>query len=189
MSVISVSVSKDHTFSKPSVDSIVLVPNLGVEGDCHYGPLVMHRSRVNLKPRPENLRQVHLIHSELFGEFSKGDEKHNVEPGHLGENITTIGINLLDLSTGTKLHFLEHGKRDMERPHPIVRLTGVRNPCYQINKFQKGLQEKCVIRDENRKIVHRKAGVMSVVEAGGEIRKGYTIFVEEPDKYEALEVV
>jgi MOSC domain-containing protein YiiM len=190
MSVLSVAVSSTHVFSKSPRDSIRLLAGLGVEGDCHAGVTVQHRSRLHIKPPPANLRQVHLIHSELFEEVQKPDAAgvtHAVQPGDLGENITTAGLDILGMSEGTLLHFVDSGTDlSMDVDHAIVRVTGLRNPCPQIQKFQKGLQERCILRDADRMIVGRKAGIMAVVVAGGEIKKGAKIIVQEPESSKAL---
>jgi MOSC domain-containing protein YiiM len=188
--VISVSVSSDHAFSKPPLESINLLVNLGVEGDAHCGVTVQHRSRLHIKPPPPNLRQVHLIHSDLFRQFQQEQDgkSYTVQPGDLGENITTEGLDLLALGVGTRLHFFNPDS-DGEIAHPIVRVTGLRNPCPQISNFQKGLQERCLVRDASRNIVERKAGIMSVVEVGGVVMKGAKIMAEIPEKFEALQCV
>jgi MOSC domain-containing protein YiiM len=210
--ILSVSLSITHAFSKTPLPSITLLENLGVEGDCHAGVNVQHRSRLHIQPAPPNLRQVHLIQSELFAEFEKdgNGKKYVVRPGELGENITTRGLDLLALGRGTRLHFLnprmgqreeanERGEErwwkgkgkvnEMEGDHAIVRVTGLRNPCLQISKFQAGLQERCLVRNAGREIVERKAGIMSVVEVGGVVMKGARIAVEAPEKHEALPCV
>jgi MOSC domain-containing protein YiiM len=188
--VLSVAVSSNHVFSKPPVESITLLANLGVEGDCHCGATVQHRSRLHIKPAPPNLRQVHLIQSDLFREFEQEQEgkSYTVHPGDLGENITTEGLDLLALGVGTRLHFLNPGSSG-EIKHPIVRVTGLRNPCPQISNFKKGLQERCLVRDAGRNIVERKAGIMSVVEVGGLVTKGARVMAEMPEKYKALPCV
>jgi MOSC domain-containing protein YiiM len=174
MSVLSVSFSKSHHFSKEPTSSIILIEGLGVEGDCHAGLTVQHRSRLHIKPPPANLRQVHLMQHEILKQF-------DLEPSDLGENITTHGIDLLALSKGTKLQ--------AAGAHPVVVITGLRNPCPQIEKFRKGLQEKFIVRDANRNIVVRKAGVMSVVEVGGKVDKGMSLFIETPATFVALDCV
>ncbi len=189
MSVLSVSLSKEHTFSKTPVCSITLLTDLGVEGDCHNGPTVQHRSRLHIKPTPINLRQVHLIQSEILEGFG-------VRPADLGENITTTGIDLLALGKGTRIHFLPassvtggdvHGDgADAPQPHAIIRVTGLRNPCPQIEKFRCGLQEKFIVRGEQREIVDRKAGVMSIVEVGGTVEPGMRLIVENASEFEPL---
>ncbi len=189
MSVLSVSLSKEHTFSKTPVRSITLLKDLGVEGDCHNGPTVQHRSRLHIKPAPVNLRQVHLMQNEILEGFG-------VKPADLGENITTTGIDLLALGKGTRIHFLlpssvtgGDGHADGTegpQPHAIIRITGLRNPCPQIEKFRGGLQEKFIVRDQERKIVDRKAGVMSIVEVGGIVEPGMRLKVENPLKFEPL---
>jgi MOSC domain-containing protein YiiM len=184
MSVTDVSLSTTHVFTKASVPSITLVKDLGVLGDCHYGATVQHRSRLHIKPPPPNLRQVHLIGCELFEELAATEDsngiKHEVKPGDLGENITTRGLDLHALGTGTLLHFLPCDLVDLTVGHPVVRITGLRNPCPQIEKFQKGLRERCLVRDTSRSIVDYKGGIMGVVEKGGDVKPGSKIVVEEP---------
>lgn len=154
--------------SKPEQDSIVLVAGLGVENDAHSGATVKHRSRVRRDSTQPNLRQVHLIQSELFEELQeKGFE---VTPGMMGENITTIDIDLLALPTGTRLRFGNNA---------IVELTGLRNPCSQIDGLIPGLMKAVLDRDDSGELI-RKAGVMSVVLEGGVVRPGDIISVEIP---------
>ncbi|MEY9966597.1 hypothetical protein ABIA33_004662 [Streptacidiphilus sp. MAP12-16] len=168
--VSAVSSNGEYSFTKPNRASITLLAGLGVEGDVHAGVTVKHRSRVAQDPTQPNLRQVHLIHEELFTEV--GGEGFNVTPGDLGENITTSGIDLLALPVGTLLRV---------GGEAIVEVTGLRNPCLQIDNFQDGLLKKVVGRDEAGAIV-RKAGIMSVVQVGGVVRPGDTITVELPDE-------
>ncbi len=177
-SVVAVSRSPGHTMSKPNEDSIRLHAGLGVEGDAHMGTTVKHRSRVARDPSQPNLRQVHLIHEELFDELeSKG---FTVSPGLVGENITTRGVNLLGLPTGTQLHIGSHA---------VVEVTGLRNPCAQLEGIQKGLLAAVLERDPDGKLT-RKAGIMGIVIAGGEIRAGDTIRVVPPEgDHVALEPV
>jgi MOSC domain-containing protein YiiM len=190
MSVLSVSLSQSHAFSKPPIPSITLIKDQGVEGDCHNGHTIQHQSRLHIQPPPVNLRQVHLMPNEILVDLA-------VKPGDVGENITTTGIDLLGLASGTRVHFLpasrllESGVPGPHGPqaHAIVRITGLRNPCPQIEKFQSGLQERFIVRDEERKIVHRKAGVMGVVEVGGTVEPGMLLKVEEPLQFEPLECV
>ncbi|KAI9873109.1 MAG: hypothetical protein M1830_000822 [Pleopsidium flavum] len=193
MSVISVSLSTTHSFSKTPQTSIALVPNLGMDGDCHSGNTVQHQSRLHIKPSPLNLRQVHLIQAELLQEFSiteAGKRSYQVTPGQMGENITTFGIDLLWLSRDTKVHFAPAGTSVVpEAHHPVVRVTGLRNPCLQIDKFQDGLKERCVVRDGANTVTGRKAGIMSVVDVGGVIEPGQSIIVESPGTYRPLECV
>jgi len=167
-SVLAVSRSPTHSFSKPNVESIRLVAGLGVEGDAHAGETVRHRSRVAVDPTQPNLRQVHLIHAELFGELAaKG---YSVAPGEMGENVTTRGIDLLALPAGARLHL---------GASAVVELTGLRNPCVQIDRFQKGLLAAVLDRDSQGQLV-RKAGIMGIVLAGGEVRPGDPIAVMLP---------
>jgi MOSC domain-containing protein YiiM len=166
--VVAVSSSNGHTFSKSSVRCIHLLVGLGVQGDAHCGSTVKHRSRVAQDPTQPNLRQVHLIHSELFAELhAKG---FRVEPGQLGENITTAGIDLLSLPLGTELVFGQEA---------TLRLTGLRNPCAQLDRFRPGLMAAVLDRLPEGKLV-RKAGVMSIVLAGGPVRPGDEIRVTLP---------
>ncbi|MFF7985388.1 MOSC domain-containing protein [Streptomyces sp. NPDC007901] len=166
--VTTVSRNDVYSFTKPNRESITLLAGLGVEGDVHAGVTVKHRSRVAQDPSQPNLRQVHLIHEELFAEVS--DSGFRVAAGELGENITTRGVDLLGLPTGTLLRIGERA---------VVEVTGLRNPCLQIDGFQQGLLKHVVGRDESGRIV-RKAGVMSVVKVGGVVRPGDTIRVELP---------
>ncbi|GAA3367323.1 MOSC domain-containing protein [Streptomyces sannanensis] len=167
--VTAVSSNAEYSFTKPNRDSITLLAGLGVEGDVHAGVTVKHRSRVAKDPTVPNLRQVHFIHQELFDEVREAG--FEVAPGELGENITTRGLDLLGLPTGTLLRI---------GAEAVVELTGLRNPCLQIDNFQNGLLKQCVGRDEDGNIV-RKAGVMSVVRTGGVIRPGDPIKVELPE--------
>jgi MOSC domain-containing protein YiiM len=166
--VISVSAHPEHAFSKPNLAQISLLTGLGVAGDAHCGKTVKHRSRVAQNPDQPNLRQVHLIHSELFDELS--EKGFQVQPGELGENVTTRGIDLLSLPVGTKLKI---------GAEVIVELTGLRNPCGQIENFQKGLLNAVLDRDANGNLI-RKAGVMGIVLKGGEARPGDAVSVELP---------
>lgn len=168
-SVLAVHSSHDHSFSKFAQEAITLVAGLGVQGDAHAGEKVKHRSRVAKDPNQPNLRQVHLIHAELFDELMERD--HPVFPGEMGENITTRGIDLLALPTGTRLHIGEGGA--------VVEVTGLRNPCSQIDRFQKGLMQAVLDKDAQGNLA-RKAGVMGVVAGGGEVRAGDAIRVELP---------
>jgi len=176
--VVAVSKSDLHTFSKANQESIQLLAGLGVEGDAHMGEKVKHRSRVAKNPDQPNLRQVHLIHAEFHDELKANG--FNVSAGQMGENITTRGLDLLDLPTGTRLHLGSAA---------IVEITGLRNPCYQLDDFQNGLMKACVYKDEDGNII-RKTGVMSIVLTGGEVRAGDIIKVELPEKpHQPLQVV
>ncbi|WP_367138511.1 MOSC domain-containing protein [Saccharothrix sp. HUAS TT1] len=166
--VTAVSRSAEHTFTKPNQDSITLVAGLGVEGDAHQGVTVKHRSRVRRDPTQPNLRQVHLMHAELHDELNAAG--FEVAAGQLGENVTTRGVDLLALPTGTLLRL---------GPEAVVEVTGLRNPCPQIDRFQDGLLKRVVGRDEDGNVV-RRAGVMSVVLVGGVVGPGDGIRVELP---------
>lgn len=165
--VIAVHVGPRHSFSKPSVGEIELHEGLGVADDAHYGATVQHRSRVAADPSQPNLRQVHLIHAELFDELEVAG--HRVAPGQLGENITTRGIELLDLPVGARLAMGD----------AVVTITGLRNPCRQINDFQDGLLKRLVRTDDEGRVV-RLAGVMGVVARSGVVHAGAEIAVELP---------
>lgn len=166
--VIAVHRSNAHTFSKFAEESITLVEGQGVAGDAHAGSTVKHRSRVSRDPSAPNLRQVHLLQSELFDTLV--EEGFAVFPGDMGENVTTRGIDLLALPTGTRLR-LGH-QVDLE-------VTGLRNPCSQIDRFQPGLTGAVLERDAFGVIV-RKAGIMTVVRGGGVARPGDTVLVQLP---------
>jgi MOSC domain-containing protein YiiM len=156
--VTAVSRDAEHAFTKPVRDRIRLLAGLGVEGDAHLGRTVQHRSRVARDPTAPNLRQVHLITAELHDELTA--RGFAVAPGDLGENVTTRGVDLLALPTGTVLQFGAGAQ---------VELTGLRNPCSQIDKFQPGLMQAVLDRDADGALV-RKSGVMAVVRRGGEVR-------------------
>jgi MOSC domain-containing protein YiiM len=163
-----VSCSPTHTFTKPNQKSIRLLTGLGVEGDAHMGKTVQHRSRVARDPSQPNLRQVHLIHAELHDELRAAG--FVVSAGQMGENVTTRGIDLLGLPTGTRLRLGETA---------VVEVTGLRNPCLQLDDFQPGLMAAVLSRDEHGVLI-RKAGVMAIVLSGGEVRTGDPILVELP---------
>ncbi|MFB6716247.1 MULTISPECIES: MOSC domain-containing protein [unclassified Streptomyces] len=158
-----------YSFTKPNRQSVTLLAGLGVEGDVHAGVTVKHRSRVAQDPTQPNLRQVHLIHEELFGELRAAG--FEVAPGDLGENVTTNGVDLLALPVGTLLHLGDEA---------VVEVTGLRNPCLQIDNFQDGLLKQVVGRDESGRVV-RKAGIMGIVTVGGVVRPGDPIEVELPE--------
>lgn len=165
--VVGVQISIAHAFSKSSQDCIRLIENFGVEGDIHAGVTDKHRYHIKRFGQRANLRQVHLIQAELLDELSaKG---HAVLPGELGENISTRNIDLLSLPTGTRLRLGREA---------LVELTGLRNPCHQIEDFQPGLLKHVVERRPSGLI--RRAGVMSIVLKGGEVRQDDVIDVELP---------
>ena len=167
-SVVSVHRCESHSFSKAAMGEIVLVAGLGVAGDAHSGARVRHRSRVRKDPTQPNLRQVHLLHTELLEELARAG--HAVQPGELGENITTRDLDLLELPTGTMLKL---------GPDALVAITGLRNPCAQIDGFQQGLLGKVVSKDASGSVI-RRAGVMGVVVRGGVVRADDVIEVAKP---------
>ena len=167
-SVRAVHVSTLHSFSKFTEPSIRLIAGLGVEGDAHAGTTVKHRSRVARDPRAPNLRQVHLLHAELFDELMSAG--FPIWPGELGENVTTQGIDLLGLPEGTRLRLGNEA---------VVELTGLRNPCSQIDRFQAGLMAETLARDAEGRLV-RKAGVMAIVLQDGIVQAGDAIHIDLP---------
>ncbi|MFD6435105.1 MOSC domain-containing protein [Streptomyces venezuelae] len=167
--VAAVSSNATYSFTKPNRESVTLLTGLGVEGDVHAGTKVKHRFRVAQDPDQPNLRQVHLMHEELFDELA--EDGFTVAPGELGENVTTRGIDLLGLPTGALLHLGDEA---------VLEITGLRNPCRQIDDYQAGLMKKVVGRDASGAVFY-KAGVMSVVRRGGEVRPGDAIDVVLPE--------
>ena len=166
--ILAVALRRGHHFSKTPSLSIRLLAGLGVAGDAHMGETVKHRSRMRRDPTQPNLRQVHLIHAELFAEL--GAKGFNVQPGDLGENVTTSGIDLLALPTGTHLHLGETA---------VVEVTGLRNPCIQLDRFQQGLMAATLDRDAAGNLI-RKAGIMGIVLSDGEVWPGDRIGIELP---------
>ena len=166
--VVAVSRSATHTFSKGLQSSILLVEGLGVEGDAHSGTTVKHRSRVARNPDQPNLRQVHLIHTELHEELRRSG--FDVCSGIMGENITTQGIDLLALPTGTRLRIGDEA---------VIEITGLRNPCSQLDDLQSGLMQAVLGRDEQGKLI-RKAGIMAIVTRGGTVKPDDPITIDLP---------
>ena len=166
--VTAVSRSNGHTFSKPNVLTIRLVAGLGVEGDAHYGDKVQHVFHARRNPDAPNLRQVHLIHEELFDELRTSG--FQVRPGDIGENVTTRGLDLLALPTGT---ILQVGNE------AVIEITGLRNPCRQIDAFAKGLTAAVLGRDAQGQFI-RKAGIMAIVVKSGDVTVGDAIAMELP---------
>lgn len=156
-----------HHFSKAPWDRLTLIEGMGVEGDAHAGVTVQHLSRIKQDPTQPNLRQVHLIHAELLDELA--GHGYVLAAGALGENVTTRGIDLLGLATDTRLHI----------GGTLLRVTGLRNPCRQIEEFMPGLLKHMVEKRPDGSL-NRKCGVMSVVERGGEIALGDPIVIEPP---------
>lgn len=166
--VLAVSRSATHTLAKSRQAVIQLVPGLGVEGDAHAGATVKHRSRVARDPSQPNLRQVHLLHAELHDALRA--QGFAIASGQMGENVTTRGIDLLALPAGARLRL---------GASALVELTGLRNPCLQLDSIQPGLMAATLERDAQGRLV-RKAGVMAIVLVGGEVRPGDPIHVELP---------
>jgi MOSC domain-containing protein YiiM len=166
--VTAVSRSKGHTFSKPNVPAILLVAGLGVEGDAHMGARVKHRFHAMRNPLAPNLRQVHLMHEELFDELRQAG--FHLWPGAIGENVTTRGVDLLALPKAARLRL---------GAEAVIEITGLRKPCKQIDAFQPGLLKAVLGRNpEGRPIL--KGGVMAIVINGGYVKAGDAILVELP---------
>lgn len=165
--VVAVARRAGHHFSKPTVESIRLVTGYGIEDDGHAGATVQHRSRVRRDPTQPNLRQVHLMHAELFDELR--EQGYDVGPGELGENITTRGLDLLALPRGTVLQIAS----------ATIEVTGLRNPCYQIDQFRRGVLSAVTSRAEDGSIV-RKAGIMGIVSGDGLVSPGDQVRVALP---------
>jgi MOSC domain-containing protein YiiM len=166
MEVVAVCRDAEHAFGKQPLAEIRLLAGLGVEGDAHAGRTVQHRSRVRRDPTQPNLRQVHLIGAELHDELAAFD----VGPGEMGENVTTRGVDLLALPAGTRLRL---------GAEAVVEITGLRNPCVQLDRFRPGLMAAVLDRDEHGRLI-RRAGVMAIVVTGGVVRPGDAIAVEHP---------
>jgi MOSC domain-containing protein YiiM len=176
--VTAVSRSGKHTVSKPNEDCIRILTGLGVEGDAHLGEKVQHLSRVAQDPSQPNLRQVHLIHAELHDELRAAGLR--VSPGAMGENVTTRGLDLLGLPIGARLHLGDAA---------VLEVTGLRNPCAQLDGVQPGLLAASIDRDAQGRLI-RKAGIMAVVVTDGDVRPGDPIRVELPAKpHQPLEPV
>ena len=167
-SVAAVNVSNTHTFSKSECHSLELLVGLGVKGDAHCGATVKHRSRVQADPTQPNLRQVHLLQLELIESLQT--QGFRVAPGVMGENITTQGIDLLSLPLGTQLQFADRA---------LITITGLRNPCAQLNNYQKGLTQAVLERGLDGELI-RKAGVMGVVSIAGNVCVGDAITMNLP---------
>lgn len=170
MTPVVVAVARDagHHFGKPAADAITLRAGLGVEGDAHAGATVQHRSRVRRDPSAPNLRQVHLVAAELLDELTAGG--FDVWPGAIGENVTTRGVDLLGLATGTVLRMGDDA---------LVAVTGLRNPCVQLDRFRPGLQRAVLDRAADGSLI-RRAGVMAVVLRDGVVRPGDPIELAPP---------
>lgn len=173
--IVSVSASPVHAFSKPVLPAIELLAGLGVAEDVHSGVTVKHRSRVARDPTQPNLRQVHLLHAELLDELAS----FGLAPGDVGENILTRGMNLLALPLGTRLRL---------GAQAVVQVTGLRNPCAQLDRFRPGLMAATLDHDEQGRLI-RKAGIMAIVLEPGTVRPGDTILAELPVNKVSLEPV
>lgn len=167
--VSSVSLSGVHEFSKTPTSSITLLGGLGVRDDAHHGTKVQHLSRIAKNPDQPNLRQVHLLHEELLEELAS--QGYDIKPGNIGENITTRGVDLLGLPTGARLQLGDQA---------VVEITGLRNPCHQIEKYQKGLLGKVLVKDATTGRLVRKAGIMGVVLHGGDVKPGDAVEIRLP---------
>jgi MOSC domain-containing protein YiiM len=176
--VTAVSSKAEHGVAKPNRRSIRLLEGLGVEGDAHLGAKVQHRSRAQHDPGQPNLRQVHLMQAELHDEIAAAG--YEVAPGEMGENVTTRGIDLLGLPRGARLRL---------GGEAVVEVTGLRNPCRQLEGLARGLLGQTVEKADDGSLV-RKAGIMAIVLASGVVRPGDPVAVElPPGPHRALEVV
>jgi MOSC domain-containing protein YiiM len=176
--IVGVACDGEHRFSKPVRPSIRLLAGLGVEGDAHLGVTVQHLSRIARDPTVPNLRQVHLVHEELHEELR--EKGFRVGPGVMGENVTTRGLDLLGLPRGARLRL---------GADAVVEVTGLRNPCKQLESHQSGLMAAVLDRDADGALV-RKAGIMAIVVTGGDVFPGDPITVELPaEPHERLEAV
>jgi len=176
--IVALASDAEHRFSKPPRESLVMLSGRGVQGDAHAGVLVQHLSRQAKEPQAANLRQVHLIHAELLDELA--EKGFAIAPGQLGENVLTRGIDLLGLSTGTRLRL---------GGDVLIEVTGLRNPCRQLNDLAPGLMEATLDRAEDGSLI-RKCGVMAIVISGGEVRSGDPVTLESvPLAHEPLQPV
>lgn len=166
--ITAVSRSRCHTFGKPNEPVIRLITGLGIEGDAHMGQRVKHRFHALKNPLARNLRQVHLLHAELFDELR--ERGFHVWPGAIGENVTTRGVDLLALPRGTRLRL---------GAEAVIELTGLRNPCRQIDTFQPGLLKAVLGRNPEGRLI-RKTGVMAIVVTSGDVKATDMIAVELP---------
>jgi MOSC domain-containing protein YiiM len=178
--------SKTHSFSKTYQPSITLVAGQGVQGDCHAGLQTQHLSQASKDPEKPNLRQIHLLPYELF--YDLAAQGVAVQPGELGENITTYGVDLTALSRGTLLYFgggqdddddEDEDEDEEDEEGAVVVVTGLRNPGRRLDEVKPGLREKLVVRQKGKKTV-RKAGVMGIVLRGGAVKQGDMIRVVKP---------
>jgi MOSC domain-containing protein YiiM len=160
--------SPTHSMTKTDRLTVRLVRGLGVEGDAHLGAAVQHRSRLRRDATQPNLRQVHLLPAELHVELR--DRGFQIGAGQMGENVTTRGIDLLGLPRAARLHLGQNA---------VVEVTGLRNPCQQLNGIQAGLMAAVLDRDQAGNLV-RKAGIMAVVVSDGRVSSGDPIRVELP---------
>jgi MOSC domain-containing protein YiiM len=176
MKVLALNCDDAHRFSKPNRLSVRLIAGHGIEGDAHAGRFIQHRHQARQMPEMPNNRQVHLIQSELFDEVK--ELGFVVGPGDLGENITTRGLDLIGLPLGTLLHL---------GATAVVELTGLRTPCSYIDKFQKGLKRAMIVRTLGG--VTFRAGVLGVVNSGGDVALNDTIKVQMPMQRTALPAI
>jgi MOSC domain-containing protein YiiM len=168
MTVAAVAAAAGHGFSKTVVPCITLVAGIGVAGDAHAGVTVKHRSRVAINPDQPNLRQVHLLHAEVLDALA--EQGFTIQPGDIGENVLTRGIPLLALPGGTRLQL---------GTSAVVELTGLRNPCAQLDTFRRGLTKAMIDRGPAGEVI-RKSGVMAIVITGGDVRAGDRIGIAMP---------
>ena len=140
-----------------------------MEGDAHAGPFVRHRHLARRHPKMPNLRQVHLIPSELFQALRA--DGYELRPGDLGENILTAGLDLEALPLGTILKL---------GAEAAIELTGLRTPCVLIDRFKPGLKRRMLVEEYGRP--RFRCGVMAVVRSSGRISTGDAIAVRLPSE-------
>jgi MOSC domain-containing protein YiiM len=166
--VIAVASAPTHQLAKRPATEICLLPGLGVAGDAHAGRTTQHQSQIRKDPTKPNLRQVHLIHAELFDELAA--HGFHVSASELGENITTSGIDLLGLPRGTRL---------LLGSDAVVEVTVLRTPCRQLEAFMPGLPQALLGKDADGELL-QKPGVMAIVLTGGAVRTNDVIRVQPP---------
>ena len=167
--VVAVSRAPLHGFAKQVQPSIRLLAGEGVEGDAHRGTTVQHLYQVRRDPTRPNLCQIHLFAEEKLEELAAAG--FALGPGEMGENVLTRGIDLLCLPQRTRVRL---------GAEAMVEITGLRTPCSQIDGYRAGLQKFLWGPRDAQGKRERRAGVMAVVVAGGEVAPGDHIFVELP---------
>lgn len=167
--VVAVACDSKHNIIKPVQAHITLIAGWGVEGDAHAGETIQHRYDKRRNPTAPNLRQIHLMHAELFDHMA--DQGMTVRPGQMGENITTRDIDILSLPQGTRLKL----------GNAVIELTGLRNPCKYLNTIAPGLMKACLAKHKDG-TPFPQSGVMGMIIAGGIVKAGDAIEIVLPEK-------